>query len=94
MTHRMDPLNYMCRPKSKPKTEPITGLAYFRKKQGYRQIDFAELMGINACEWNIIERGHQKPSIGVLIRASKLLHVTLDELVEQYQEEAADEQEK
>ena len=88
-THRMDPLYYMCRPLAQRGPRTVTGLAYFRQKRGFRQGDFAALMGINASKWNVYEGGHHRPPIKVYIRASELLDVTLDELVEEYEVEAA-----
>lgn len=88
-SHRIDPFVYLCRPLPKPKPFPITGLAYFRRKRGLRQVDLAEAVGVPACDWNGYENGNRIPSVKIYLRASELLGATVDELVAQYDREAA-----
>lgn len=85
LTHQIEPRYYMCKPIPKKKRRLITGLAYFRKKQGLRQADVSEALGVHACEWSMYETGQRTPSIQVYIRASELLGATVDQLLERYE---------
>lgn len=86
-THRIDPCVYLCRPHSKPKQFPVSGLAYFRRKRGLRQTELAEAVGVHACDWNLYENGSRTPPIKVYLQASEILGATIDELVTQYDKE-------
>lgn len=56
-------------------------ISEYRKLKGISQKEFAEKLGVSAgnlCEW---EKGRIEPSINALIKMSKLLDISIDELV-------------
>lgn len=53
----------------------------FRKQKGLSQGEIAELAGIPRTTWTHMESGSANPSLETLIKVTKVLHVSLDELV-------------
>lgn len=83
LTHKIQPLFYQCTPKMKPTM--ISGLMYHRQLCGLRQEDVAEALNIMQCDLSLYETGQRKASIDFYLRASKLLDVSVDELLAEYE---------
>jgi transcriptional regulator with XRE-family HTH domain len=52
-----------------------------RKKNGYRQIDMAEILNISESHYNAIELGNRRPSVEHLTALADFYHVTVDYLL-------------
>ena len=52
-----------------------------REKLGLSQEDVAKAVGITQPAYSYIENGFKNPSVPTLIRLSKLLNVSIDELI-------------
>lgn len=64
------------------KEAPLFGkqLAYFRKKRGLTQYEFAELLGITRNLVLHYERSCSNPNMEFVLKAAKVLDVSVDEL--------------
>lgn len=56
-------------------------LAYLRKKQGLRQLQLAELVGVKPTTLSNYEKGISNPDLETLGRLKEALHVSADDLV-------------
>ncbi len=56
-------------------------IKFSRKKLGYTQESFCEVIGISIGSYAKIENAFQKPSLDTLIKISERLNVSLDYLV-------------
>lgn len=56
-------------------------LAYLRKKQGLRQLQLAELVGVKPTTLSNYEKGISNPDLETLGRLKEVLHVSADDLV-------------
>ncbi|MCO4782373.1 MAG: helix-turn-helix domain-containing protein [Candidatus Cloacimonetes bacterium] len=56
-------------------------VAKFRKQKGLSQAEISELAQLPRTTWTHIESGSANPSLETLLKVSKVLHVSLDELI-------------
>ena len=83
-THNIMPCYYFCKPIPKPKTGPVSGLAYFRRLRGIRQADIAHELDITASDWSLYETGKRNTPVNIYLKASEILNATVDELLQTY----------
>ena len=57
-------------------------IRYFRKKLGFNQVAFADLIGAKRNTISDYERGRSNPSVELIRKMSELFGITLDELIE------------
>lgn len=56
-------------------------LTYYRKRAGYSQDQFAEILGYNSRTVQYWESGKSVPDVETLLKMTEIFCVTLDELV-------------
>lgn len=81
-THILQPHHYRCVPI--PKSTVVSGMAYWRQKRGLLQADVASVLNVPPCDVSLYETGSRSPSVGVYLKVSELLEVTVDELIAEY----------
>ena len=74
---------YTCVPK-RDTQKPVTGLAHFRKQCGLTEREVAEAIGIRQHKWCLYETGNREAPVQVLLKASELMDVTVDQLLAEY----------
>lgn len=80
-TYKVSAGYYLCAPIPEKEFQPISGLAYYRKARGLRQVDLAEELNVPPSNLCLYETGQMRASIDFYIRASQFLGVTVDELL-------------
>lgn len=65
----------------KGNTTPTSNLKRYRLEKGLTQKQLAELAGVNHSYISLIEKGTYNGSLDVLKRLSKILQVTIDDLI-------------
>jgi len=83
--YKITPQNYKVAPKT-PRDELITGLTYYRQVRELTQAKLAEMLNINQYELSLYETGVRQPSVDFYIKASEILEVTIDQLLERYEQ--------
>lgn len=81
-TYKIQPTSYQCLPLPEP--QPISGLGYHRRLQGYQQRELAGWMGISPGNLCNAETNGLLLSAPVYLRASKILGVPVDDLIATY----------
>ena len=74
---------YTCVPKRDTR-KSVTGLAHFRKQCGLTEREVAEAIGIRQHKWCLYETGNREAPVQVLLKASELMDVTVDQLLAEY----------
>ena len=81
--YQITPLYYRCAPCPTP--EILSGLAYFRRKNGLRQEDVAEALDINQSDLCLYETGARQVPVNLYLKASELYRVPIDDLLLNYE---------
>lgn len=79
----MNPMYYHCAEKKEVKL--LNGLAYFRQQAHMRQEDMARAVHCRQTKVSLYESGARRPSVEYYIRASRVLGVTIDDLLKEYE---------
>ena len=74
---------YTCVPK-RDAQKPVTGFAHYRKQCGLTECEIAEAIGIRQHKWCLYETGNREAPVQVLLKASELMDVTVDQLLAEY----------
>ena len=83
-THNIKPQFYFCTPR--PEKRTVTGMAYHRHRRGYRQEEVARTLEIGKKDLSFYENGLCLPPVTVCIKASQLLDVPIDALLEEHED--------
>ena len=82
---KLVPQNYRVMPK-KNKTGILSGLTYYRQARELTQAQLAEMLGVTPHELSLYENGLRQASVEFYIKASEALDVTIDQLIENYEQ--------
>lgn len=83
--YKIIPQSYRVVPERKP-NGTISGLTYWRQERELKQIQLAEMLGVNQYELSLYENGSRQASVEFYIKASDTLDVTVDQLIESYEQ--------
>ena len=74
-------------PKSHKEREgSISGLTYWRQQRELTQFQLAEMLSVHQHELSLYESGNRQASVDFYIKASEVLDVTIDQLIESYEQ--------
>ena len=82
--YKITPFRYLCHPACQRNRDRLNGLAYHRRQQGLSQAVMAQKLGLIPCDLSLYETGTRQGSVGLYLRASEILGVTIDELLAEY----------
>lgn len=82
---KLTPQNYRVTPK-RDHCGVISGLTYYRQIRELTQAQLAEMVGITPHELSLYENGLRQASVEFYIKASEVLDVTIDQLIESYEQ--------
>jgi len=84
-SHKIIPQSY--RVVSQKKQEGIiSGLTHWRLQRELKQFQLAEMLGLTPHELCLYENGNRQASVNFYIKASEVLEVTIDQLIEDYEQ--------
>ena len=82
--YKITPYRYLCHPVCQRNRETLNGIAYHRRQQGLTQAALAQRLGLIPCDLSLYETGARQGSVGLYLKASEVLGVTVDELLAEY----------
>ena len=83
--YRITPQSYRVAPERKQKTM-VSGLTYYRQLRELTQLQLAEMLGVTQRDMSLYENGNRQASVDFYIKASDALDVTIDQLVQSYEQ--------
>jgi len=84
-SHRLIPQNYRV-VLQKEREGSISGLTYWRQQRELTQFQLAEMLSVHQHELSLYESGNRQASVDFYIKASEVLDVTIDQLIESYEQ--------
>lgn len=84
-SHRLIPQNYRAILQKKS-NGMISGLTHWRQQRELTQLQLAEMLGVTQRDLSLYENGNRQASVDFYIKASDTLDVTIDQLVQSYEQ--------